>query len=263
MGVGFGLVLSFLLLAALPHHFDATATIRLVPSASSAARDGRASAAAQAQMAREIEWELRHIAGESTVSLTPEAGSTRSGPTSQSTEKMATGVRVLPSRPDGFFEILVSDHDPELAVATVNSLAHVFVSGRAGRRGGETAGPAPSRGAVVAWEPERERLAGDARGPGGMDFELVETAYLKAVTRHPARLAVFLLGIAIGLFVLTGPSLARTLVYPTVSSEVGLRALANVPVLVSIPRIRALDASSIRRRVGNGVLFVLLFLSST
>jgi polysaccharide chain length determinant protein (PEP-CTERM system associated) len=58
---------------------------------------------------------------------------------------------------------------------------------------------------------------------------------IKPVSPQPPR--VYALGLAVGLMLFVGPLVVRRLLNPLVSSEAGLRAITEIPVLVSIPRV--------------------------
>jgi len=71
----------------------------------------------------------------------------------------------------------------------------------------------------------------------GNPFEKVRPARPSSVPAWPNRLQFLGGGIAAGLVLFVGPLLARRLLRPVIASEAGLRALGDVPVLVSIPMI--------------------------
>jgi len=71
----------------------------------------------------------------------------------------------------------------------------------------------------------------------GNPFQIVRPAYTPSVAAWPNRLQFLGIGIVAGLVLFVGPILARPLLRPVIASEAGLRALGDVPVLVSIPMI--------------------------
>ena len=69
-------------------------------------------------------------------------------------------------------------------------------------------------------------------------LELAERATVPRIPVSPMPQRFYALGVIAGLIVFVGPILAWRFLNPPVSSEAGLRNLADVPVLVSVPRIQ-------------------------
>jgi len=90
----------------------------------------------------------------------------------------------------------------------------------------------------------------------GERFELAQRAEpsFKPVSPQPTQF--YTLGVALGLGLFVGPLLARHFLRPRITSEAGLKALADVPVLVTIPRIEtpAARARGVRRMLANVAL---------
>jgi polysaccharide biosynthesis transport protein len=74
-------------------------------------------------------------------------------------------------------------------------------------------------------------------GNVGNPFEIVDHAFVPSAPVWPNRLQFLGLGIAVGLILFLGPILAWRLLRPVIASEAGLRALGDVPVLISVPVI--------------------------
>jgi uncharacterized protein involved in exopolysaccharide biosynthesis len=87
----------------------------------------------------------------------------------------------------------------------------------------------------------------------GNPFEIVRQAYPSATPAWPNRFQFLGVGVAAGLLLAIGPLVARPLLRPVIASEAGLRALGDVPVLVSIPVIPTPAARRRERnvRIGN------------
>jgi uncharacterized protein involved in exopolysaccharide biosynthesis len=71
----------------------------------------------------------------------------------------------------------------------------------------------------------------------GNPFEIASGAFPASVPAWPKRPEFLGVGVVAGLLLIVGPLIARRLLRPVIASEAGLRALADVPVLVSIPVI--------------------------
>ncbi len=87
----------------------------------------------------------------------------------------------------------------------------------------------------------------------GERFEVIETATPPAIPVSPVPLVVYAIGAAIGLAVFVGPIVVRSLLFPTIYSEAGLKELGNAPILVSVPRLQtaAVVSAVWRQRVVN------------
>jgi polysaccharide chain length determinant protein (PEP-CTERM system associated) len=90
----------------------------------------------------------------------------------------------------------------------------------------------------------------------GEQFQVIERAVPSVLPVTPKPMMIMGAGLAAGLFIFAGPVLLLGFLRPTVRSEEGLRALIDVPILVSIPRIET-DASKRLAMVGQfrNVLF--------
>jgi polysaccharide chain length determinant protein (PEP-CTERM system associated) len=82
----------------------------------------------------------------------------------------------------------------------------------------------------------------------GERFEVIEKATPPASPIRPVPLMVYIFGVAAGLAIFVGPGVLRTLLAPTILSESGLRELADLPCLVSIPRLDTAAVLRQRRR---------------
>ena len=72
----------------------------------------------------------------------------------------------------------------------------------------------------------------------GEQFEVIERAVPPVLPVAPNAMIILAVCVGMSLLIFTGPHLVLGLLRPTVQSEEGLRAFINVPVLVSIPRIK-------------------------
>jgi succinoglycan biosynthesis transport protein ExoP len=79
----------------------------------------------------------------------------------------------------------------------------------------------------------------------GQQFEVIERAVPPALPVEPVPSIVMALGLALGLFFVSGPVVLLGFVRPTVQSEEILRTFVTVPILVSIPRI---ETEAVKRR---------------
>jgi uncharacterized protein involved in exopolysaccharide biosynthesis len=77
----------------------------------------------------------------------------------------------------------------------------------------------------------------------GEQFEVIERAVPPVLPVAPNAIVILAVCVGMGLLLFAGPQLVLGLLRPTVQSEEGLRAFINVPVLVSIPRIKTEAAS--------------------
>jgi len=120
-----------------------------------------------------------------------------------------------------------------------------------------------SKGYDVLLEQYKRRLgnAEEARGAQkieetqkGERFEVIERATPPLIPISPIPSMIFGVGALAGLFVFVGPLLAKALLDPVICSEAGLIDAADVPVLITIPRVvtREIEAS-IRGRLAFNV----------
>lgn len=93
----------------------------------------------------------------------------------------------------------------------------------------------------------------------GERFELAERAEVRYARIYPEPMRFYAVGMAAGCLLFVGPLFAWRFLNPMVSSEAGLRALSDVPVLVAIPRIEtpATRGYRFRRNVKNLALSTL------
>jgi uncharacterized protein involved in exopolysaccharide biosynthesis len=82
----------------------------------------------------------------------------------------------------------------------------------------------------------------------GEQLEVVEAARVPARPVEPDPIQVFVMGLAVGVVLFVAPLPVRRLLSPLVASESGLRAVSEVPVLVSIPRVPTAENRGLRRR---------------
>lgn len=82
----------------------------------------------------------------------------------------------------------------------------------------------------------------------GEQLEVVEAARVPGRPIEPDPMQVFLMGLVVGVVLFVAPLPLRRLFSPLVASEAGLRAVSDVPVLVSIPRVLTADNRGVRRR---------------
>lgn len=93
----------------------------------------------------------------------------------------------------------------------------------------------------------------------GESFELVGRAEVPKFRFYPDSKRFCLIGILGGCLLFVGPLFAWRFLNPVISSETGLRALTDVPVLVALPRIETQTTRGyqFRRRVKNVLLSTL------
>lgn len=103
---------------------------------------------------------------------------------------------------------------------------------------------------------EYRRKAEDAKGSQrveesekGERFQIIEEARPPAIPISPNPPFILAIGLAAGLALFVGPIVLRAVLLPVVGSEAGLKdALEEVPVLISIPRVRTEAVVHARRR---------------
>jgi hypothetical protein len=90
-------------------------------------------------------------------------------------------------------------------------------------------------------------------------FELAKRAEPPRKAVYPKPIRFFVMGIVGCCLLFVGPLLARRFLSPVISSEAGLRALTDVPVLVTIPRVETSQTKGLvlRRRIKNFALSTL------
>jgi polysaccharide biosynthesis transport protein len=81
----------------------------------------------------------------------------------------------------------------------------------------------------------------------GERFEVIERATPPALPIRPVPVFVYAIGLVAGLALFVGAVVARALLSPLVTSEAGLRLLADVPVLVGLPRLPTRETARARR----------------
>jgi predicted nucleic acid-binding Zn-ribbon protein len=93
----------------------------------------------------------------------------------------------------------------------------------------------------------------------GERFELAARAEPPRKPFFPQPIRFYIMGIVAGCLLFVGPVLARRFLRPVVSSEAGLRALNDLPVLVTIPRVATAETrgTTIRRTIKNVALSTL------
>lgn len=103
---------------------------------------------------------------------------------------------------------------------------------------------------------ETEQAAFMERELQGERFELAESARVPTRPVFPEPMPFFTLGVVGGLILFVGPLLARRVLNPVISSEAGLRALVDLPVLVTFPRVNtpATRGHRTRRTLKNALL---------
>ncbi|MBZ5638231.1 MAG: hypothetical protein LAO51_05670 [Acidobacteriia bacterium] len=92
----------------------------------------------------------------------------------------------------------------------------------------------------------------------GERFEVIERAAPPALPVRPLPFLVYAAGLLAGLALFVGPIVLHAFLAPVVSSEAGLRSVADVPVLVAIPRLVTRDVlrAAWNRRIRNVVTSV-------
>ncbi len=81
----------------------------------------------------------------------------------------------------------------------------------------------------------------------GEQLEVVELAQVPRRASQPQPVKVLLVGLVAGLALFVGPIPARRFLNPMVASEAGLRAISDLPVLVSIPRVATQETTNFGR----------------
>jgi succinoglycan biosynthesis transport protein ExoP len=76
----------------------------------------------------------------------------------------------------------------------------------------------------------------------GERFEVIERAVPPALPIRPVPLLILAAGVLGGLALFVGPVVLRSILLPVVASEAGLRQVADVPLLVAIPRLETRGA---------------------
>jgi polysaccharide chain length determinant protein (PEP-CTERM system associated) len=90
-------------------------------------------------------------------------------------------------------------------------------------------------------------------GRKGEQFEIIERAIPSTIPIKPVRSFTLAFGLAVGILLFVGPLVLKKLLRPVVSSQNGIKGLAEVPLLVSIPELptAAVKQSAWHRKVSN------------
>lgn len=82
----------------------------------------------------------------------------------------------------------------------------------------------------------------------GEQFEIMERGIAPAVPVQPNPMVVLATGLFLGIGLFLGPGITKRLLSPAVSSEAAVRAMTEIPILVSIPRLETKEVVAVRHR---------------